>query len=95
MIRYWLMLFIKVYRTEKTTDVATVSCFSSKCIEQRNTTDVAISSHCLYVAGMVSVLDEAFGNITAALERQGLMDNTLLIFTSDVSTSIHCDRLTM
>ena len=44
---------------------------------------------------MVSVLDEAFGNVTAALEEQGLMDNTLLIFTSDVSTSIYCDRLTM
>ncbi|KAK7476922.1 hypothetical protein BaRGS_00031861 [Batillaria attramentaria] len=33
--------------------------------------------------GMVSMMDEALGNITQALEQAGLMDNTLLIFTTD------------
>ncbi|KAK7098855.1 arylsulfatase J-like isoform X2 [Littorina saxatilis] len=33
--------------------------------------------------GMISVLDEAFGNATAALQREGLLDNALIIFTSD------------
>ncbi|XP_050411464.2 arylsulfatase B [Patella vulgata] len=34
-------------------------------------------------SGMVSAMDEAFGNITAALERKGLTNNLLLGFTSD------------
>ncbi|XP_025086916.1 arylsulfatase B-like [Pomacea canaliculata] len=33
--------------------------------------------------GMVSMMDESFGNITAALDRAGLLDNALLIFTTD------------
>ncbi|XP_046566660.1 arylsulfatase B-like [Haliotis rubra] len=33
--------------------------------------------------GMVSALDEAVGNITKALEDKGLMDNLLLVFTTD------------
>ncbi|XP_046566778.1 arylsulfatase B-like [Haliotis rubra] len=33
--------------------------------------------------GMVSALDEAVGNITQALEEKGLMDNLLLVFTTD------------
>ncbi|XP_046566659.1 arylsulfatase B-like [Haliotis rubra] len=33
--------------------------------------------------GMVSALDEAVGNITKALEEKGLMDNLLLVFTTD------------
>ncbi|XP_046368922.2 arylsulfatase B-like [Haliotis rufescens] len=33
--------------------------------------------------GMVSALDEAVGNITKALEGKGLMDNLLLVFTTD------------
>lgn len=34
---------------------------------------------------MVAALDEAVGNITTALEEKGFMNNTLLVFTSDVS----------
>jgi arylsulfatase A-like enzyme len=34
---------------------------------------------------MVSVLDEAFANVTSALERRGMLDNAVIIFTSDVS----------
>ncbi|KAH9488859.1 hypothetical protein Btru_059293 [Bulinus truncatus] len=33
--------------------------------------------------GMVSAIDESVGNITAALYAKGLMDNLILIFTSD------------
>ena len=33
---------------------------------------------------MVSVLDCAVGNITKALKRLGLFDNTIIFFTSDV-----------
>eukprot|EP00045_Choanoeca_perplexa_P013861 m.159069 g.159069 ORF g.159069 m.159069 type:complete len:493 (+) comp16480_c0_seq3:1-1479(+) len=33
--------------------------------------------------GMAAVADEAFGNLTTALKRQGLWDNTLIIMTSD------------
>ncbi|XP_012942173.1 arylsulfatase B [Aplysia californica] len=34
-------------------------------------------------SGMVTALDEAVGNITSALYEKGLMDNLLLVFTSD------------
>lgn len=38
---------------------------------------------------MVSVLDESIGNITQALERLGLLDDTIIFFTSDVSEHDH------
>ena len=34
---------------------------------------------------MVSALDEAVGNITDALKKRGFMNNSLIVFTSDVS----------
>lgn len=36
--------------------------------------------------GMVSILDEVIGNMTQALEKNGLLDDTLIFFTSDVIT---------
>ena len=36
--------------------------------------------------GMVSLLDSAVGNMTKALKRFGLLDDTIIFFTSDVIT---------
>lgn len=33
---------------------------------------------------MVSLLDEAIANLTNSLEKNGLLDNSILVFTSDV-----------
>jgi arylsulfatase A-like enzyme len=35
------------------------------------------------LAGMLSCLDEAIGQVVAALEKQGMRDNTLIVFSSD------------
>ena len=37
------------------------------------------------LVGMVSAMDEAIGNITEALKAQGMFENTLILFTADVS----------
>ena len=42
------------------------------------------------VMAMMSALDEAVLNITTALERSGLMANTLFVFASDVSPCMLC-----
>ena len=39
----------------------------------------------VFFSGMVSALDEAVGNITDALRKRGYMNNSLIVFTSDVS----------
>ena len=41
----------------------------------------------LIFTGMVTALDDAIGNLTESLKQAGLFDNTLIIFTSDVSNT--------
>jgi len=37
----------------------------------------------LVYAGMIACMDEGIGNVTSALDKKGMLDNTLLIFTTD------------
>eukprot|EP00937_MAST-01D_sp_MAST-1D-sp2_P007256 g7256.t1 len=39
--------------------------------------------HRLTFAGMLSCMDEGLGNVTAALEAKGMLENTLVVFTTD------------
>ena len=34
--------------------------------------------------GMVTAMDDAIGNVTESLKRNGMFENTLIIFTADV-----------
>ena len=43
-------------------------------------------------AGMLSCLDEAVGNVTAALDANGLTENTLLVFVADNGGPIFCSN---
>jgi hypothetical protein len=50
--------------------------------------DLASDGACsltLTLLAMVSALDEAVGNVTDLLEARGLLDDTLIVFLSDVS----------
>ena len=37
----------------------------------------------LCLSGMVSALDDAVGNVTSALREKGILDNTIIIFSTD------------
>ena len=45
-------------------------------------------------AGMLSCLDEGVGNITTALARAGMADNTLVVFVADNGAPIECSQNT-
>ena len=40
---------------------------------------------------MVSCMDEGIGNVTAALKERGMWDNTILIFTTGMPSSLCTD----
>mmetsp|Transcript_50791 Transcript_50791/g.99557 ORF Transcript_50791/g.99557 Transcript_50791/m.99557 type:complete len:546 (-) Transcript_50791:14-1651(-) len=42
-----------------------------------------VGQHRRTVAGMVACLDEAIGNVTEALRKNGMLDDTLIVFTTD------------
>lgn len=52
-------------------------------LEQQPRPPDAVRQHIADYLGMVQHLDEAVGRLVAALARQGLLDDTLVIFTSD------------
>ena len=42
----------------------------------------------LHITGMVTIMDEAIANVTAAFQRHGLWDNTVMVFTTGVCTLV-------
>jgi arylsulfatase B len=58
--------------------------------EPYNTTIVGDKKRLTY-AGMLSALDEGVGNVTRALEARGMLENTLIIFTSDNGGPVACN----
>ena len=41
------------------------------------------------ILGMVTLLDESILNITRALEKNRMLDDTIIVFTSDVTASLY------
>ena len=55
-----------------------------KWARQTNNTKVIVYMFVLYcLSGMVSALDDAVGNVTSALREKGILDNTIIIFSTD------------
>jgi arylsulfatase B len=48
-----------------------------------------ISTERMHVCAMAKVMDDGIGNVTAALKRAGIFDNTLVIFSSDNGGPTH------
>ena len=45
--------------------------------------------HSHSIPGMVTALDEAVGNITKSLKNAGIFDDTIIIFTADVTSLLY------
>ena len=49
----------------------------------------SVGRHRRIVAGMIAALDEGIGNITAAVEKNGLADSITMMFTTVPHTHTH------
>ena len=78
----WIFLYYIIPGGKHTWTLSQYYVFTrTKCIS------MALSSQ-----AMVSAMDEAISNITGALQDQGLWEDTLLVFTTDVSDWVQIER---
>lgn len=56
-------------------------------ISKRHDHDLYIMSICNIIVGLVTALDNLVGETIAALKEANLYDNSIIVFTSDVSVS--------
>lgn len=54
-----------------------------------------VGQHRRQVAGMVSALDEAVGNVSAALRRAGMGGTTLIVYSSDNGAAAAAENYNM